>query len=80
MAAFRTHFSTCNPRPKKRAVCAILGPKIVSASHNFFNDQGGRDQVIRSWGATRFGFRDDSLLERVESMNEAARRSSQNVA
>jgi hypothetical protein len=47
---------------------------FVSASHNFFNDQGGRDQVIRSWGATRFGFRDDSLLERVESMNEAARR------
>jgi hypothetical protein len=47
---------------------------FVSASHNFFNDVGGRDQVIKSWGATRFKFRDDSPLERVESLNEAAAR------
>lgn len=47
---------------------------FVSASHNFFNDAGGRDQVIKSWEATRFGFRDGTPLESVESLNAAARR------
>jgi hypothetical protein len=47
---------------------------FVSASHNFFNDAGGRDQAIRSWEAARFGFRDEAPLGRVESLNEAERR------
>ncbi len=47
---------------------------VVTALHNFFHDVGGKEQVIQSWEATRFGFRDLSSLERVESMNVAAMR------
>ena len=47
---------------------------LVTALHNFFHDLGGKEQVIQSWQATRFGFRDQSPLERVESMNVAAMR------
>jgi hypothetical protein len=43
--------------------------------HNFkFQDEGGNDQVIQSWEATRFGFRGDGPLESVESLNQAAGR------
>jgi hypothetical protein len=47
---------------------------LVTALHNFFHDLGGKEQVIQSWQVTRFGFRDQSPLERVESMNVAAMR------
>jgi hypothetical protein len=47
---------------------------LVSALHNFFHDVGGKDQVIQSWEATRFKFRDDAPLDRVESLNQAVSR------
>ena len=47
---------------------------FVSALHCFFDDMGGTEQVIRSWNATRFGFRDEHGLGRTESLNEAEQR------
>lgn len=47
---------------------------LVSALHCFFHDLGGTAQVIRSWNATRFGFRDERGLGRTESLNEAQQR------
>lgn len=47
---------------------------FVSALHCFFHDMGGTEQVIRSWNATRFGFRDEQGLGRTESLNEAEQR------
>jgi hypothetical protein len=47
---------------------------FVSALHCFFHDMGGTEQVIRSWNATRFGFRDEHGLGRTESLNEAQQR------
>ncbi len=47
---------------------------FVSALHCFFHDIGGNEQVIRSWNATRFRFRDEHQLGRTESLNEAVQR------
>jgi hypothetical protein len=40
---------------------------FVSALHNFFYNDGGREQVIRCWEAARFKFRDASPIGFVES-------------
>lgn len=51
---------------------------FVSALHNFFYDIAPWNeriaQVVQSWGATRFKFRDDSPVGQVESLHEAVRR------
>jgi len=52
---------------------------FVSALHSFFDDMGGTEQVIRSWNATRFGFRDEHGLGRTESLNEAEQRVQPNI-
>lgn len=63
------------PSPGTGLLVQFQGKKyLVSALHNFFHDVGGKDQVIRSWEAIRFEFRDDSPLGRVESLNQAVSR------
>ena len=47
---------------------------FVSALHNFFYGDGGREQVIRCWEAARFKFRDVSQIGFVESLNFAVER------
>lgn len=47
---------------------------FVSALHCFFHDIGGNEQVIESWTAARFKFRDDDPLGQTESLNEAVQR------
>lgn len=47
---------------------------FVSALHNFFYDDGGREQVIRCWDAARFKFRDAPPIGFVESLNFAVQR------
>jgi len=47
---------------------------FVSALHCFFHDMGGNEQVIRSWNAARFRFRDEHQLGRTESLHDAAQR------
>lgn len=47
---------------------------FVSALHCFFHDVGGAEQVMRSWTAARFKFRDEVPLGRTESLHEAAQR------
>ena len=63
------------PSPGTGLLVQFRGKKyLVSALHNFFHDLGGKDQVIQSWEATRFKFRDDAPLEGVESLNQAVSR------
>jgi hypothetical protein len=63
------------PSPGTGLLVQFRGKKyLVSALHNFFHDIGGKGQVIRSWEATRFKFRDNAPLERVESLYQAVSR------
>lgn len=52
---------------------------FVSALHCFFHDIGGDEQVIQSWNAARFKFRDAYPLGRTESLHEAAQRVQPNL-
>ena len=73
-------FIVPTPNDGKPSPCTVLrvqlrGKKdLVSAVHNFVHYVGGKDQVVRSWEATRFKFRDEAPLESVESLNQAESR------
>jgi hypothetical protein len=72
--------STGSPSSGTGTLIEWQGTKFfVSALHCFFHDMGGTEQVIRSWNATRFGFRDEHGLGRTESLNEAEQRVQPNI-
>jgi len=63
------------PSPGTGTLVQFRGRKyFVSALHCFFHDIGGNKQVIESWNAARFKFRDANPLGRTESLHEAVQR------
>ncbi len=66
---------TAEPSPGTGTLVQFQSRKyFVSALHCFFDDVGGNEQVIRSWNAARFKFRDEHLLGRTESLHKAVQR------
>jgi hypothetical protein len=51
---------------------------FVSALHCFFPESGD-EQVIQSWNAARFKFRDDQPMGRIENLHEAVQRAEPDV-
>jgi hypothetical protein len=63
------------PSPATGLLVQFRGKKyLISALHNFFYEEGGKDQVVWSWGNTRFRFCDGDSFERIESLNQAESR------
>ncbi len=66
---------TAEPSPGTGTLVQFQSRKyFVLALHCFFDDVGGNEQVIRSWNAARFKFRDEHLLGRTESLHKAVQR------
>jgi hypothetical protein len=66
---------TSEPSPGTGVLVQLQGRKyFVSALHCFFHDVGGNEQVVQSWNATRFRFRNGQPLGSTESLHDAAQR------